>query len=175
MFQENLNARINDRASHLFTAARAGLAIFLALQHDPNVMRFVAENRPLARSVQRSILVSSHGRRAARTGFASPCVIRPRRLRWASRVTFIGKKIVPKSDSSSPLRHTGKVTASNRCGRFAIMPFFRAVFVGLPPPSRREISRQSVYWKKQVFNWKAKCARIITLAVSGKMTGYLAY
>ncbi len=56
---------------------------FLALQQHPDVMRFVAENRPVAaiREAFDSRLPS--GRRAARTGCVSSSVMPPLRHRWA--------------------------------------------------------------------------------------------
>jgi hypothetical protein len=50
MFQENLNAGFNDRTPDLLAAARADWPFSLALQQHPDVMRFVAEDRPLPRS-----------------------------------------------------------------------------------------------------------------------------
>jgi hypothetical protein len=57
MSQENLNACLHDHTPHLLTAAGTRLALFLALQQDPDVMRFVAQDRPWPKSVKRSILV----------------------------------------------------------------------------------------------------------------------
>jgi hypothetical protein len=110
----------HHRTSDLLAAARVGLALFLALQQHPDVMRFVAEDRPLQTSAKRLIRALPRGRQAARTGYAWWCVMPPARRRWASRVIFIGKTIAPKSVffSHRPLR--GKVTDLNHCRRFAI-------------------------------------------------------
>ena len=148
---------------------------FLALQHDPEVMRFVAEDRPVEAIREAFDSRLTPGRRAARTGFASLCVTPPPAYRSASPVIFIAMTIARKWVFFLHLRPRGKVTASNRCRRCAVTPFIRAAYAASPPPSRRGISPPDACWKKRAFVWRASYARVITLADNGIMTGCSVY
>lgn len=148
---------------------------FLALQQHPEVMRFVAENRPVA---------------AIREAFDSRLTPwTPGSAHWLCLVVRDALSQAPlgvtgyihrEEDCAEvgfllPPRRRAKVTASNPCRRFAITPFIRAVFVGSPPPSPRETSPPGACWKNPASSWKASYVKAITFPVAGKMTGYLGY
>jgi hypothetical protein len=121
MFQENLNAGFNDRTPHLFAAAGAGLALFSGATAHPDVMRFVAEDRPLA--AIREAFDSRLAPWAPGSAHWLCLVVRDAasRLRWASRVYSSGGGLRRSRFFSHP-RRRGKVTALNPCRRFAITP-----------------------------------------------------
>jgi hypothetical protein len=121
---------------------QADWPFFLALQQHPDVMRFVAEDRPL-----QTIREAFDSRLAPWTPGSAHwlCLV----VRDAASQAPLGVTgyIHREEDCAevgflfAPARR-GKVTALNPCGRFAITPLTRAVYVGSPPPSRRAISPQ---------------------------------
>lgn len=148
---------------------------FLALQHDPEVMRFVAEDRPVE---------------AIREAFDSRLTPwTPGSAHWLCLVVRDATSGVPlgvtgyihRDDDCAEvgfllhLRPRGKATASNHCRRCAVTPFIRAAYAASPPPSRRGISPPDACWKKRAFVWKVSYARVITLADNGIMTGCSVY
>jgi hypothetical protein len=86
---------------------------FLALQQHPDVMRFVAEDRPVA-----AIREAFDSRLTPWTPGSAHwlCLVvrdAASRLRWASPGIFIGRRIALKSVFFSLPRRRGKVTALN--------------------------------------------------------------
>ncbi len=136
---------------------------FLALQQHPDVMRFVAEDRPVA-----DIRAAFEARLSPWTPGSAHwlcLVVRDAltRVRWASPAIFIGRRIAQKSVFFSHPRRREKVTASNPCRRSALLPLKRAAYADSPPPLPRECRLKTSAGKSPVFAWKASYVRAITL------------
>lgn len=148
---------------------------FLGLQQHPDVMRFVAEDRPVA---------------AIREAFDA------RLTPWTPGSAHWLCLVVRDALSRAPLGVTGYIHREEDCAEvgFLFAPeaqgkgygfeslqalcryaFEEGVYADSPPPSRRGMSPQDVCWKKPTFAWKGNYVRAISSRGAGIMTGYLVY
>lgn len=175
MSPEDRHARLNHRASHLLAAARARLALFLSLQQNPDVMRFVAHERSEA---------------DIREAFVS------RLLPWAPGSSHWLCLVVRETASQTPLGVTGYVHREADCAEvgFLFAPSAQGKGYGFESLravcdfalTRGNIRRLTAtvtagniasrrLLEKQVFSWKVSCARVISFQGNGITTGYSVY
>ena len=175
MFQENLNAGFNYPSPELLAFTRRRLALFLALQQHPDVMRFVAEDRPVA---------------AIREAFDSRLTPRtPGSAHWLCLV-------VRDAASVAPLGVTGYIHREEDCAEVGFLFAPEAQGKGYGFESLKALCDYAFHQggirrltatvtagniasrrllEKPAFARRANYARAITLRDVGIMTGYLVY